>query len=91
MQCSLRVIFTENLTVWQLAAIVDVSKVSSSADKICLSRAFSWYEELADHASILGSILARPWLHYDEGQDIDAACIYSAPLICCQNESRSEM
>ena len=63
------------------------------ADKICLSEAFSWYEELADHASTHGSIPTwpAPWLHYNEGQDINAACIYCAPLICCQNESRSEM
>ena len=68
LQYSLRVIFRENLTVWQLAAIVDVSKVSSSVDKICLSEAFSWYEELTDHASTDGSIRAWPWLHYTEGQ-----------------------
>ena len=89
---SLRVICRENLTVWQLAAIVVVSKVSSSADKICLSEAFSWYEMLADHASTRGSIPAwpAPWLHYNEGQDIDAAYIYCAPLICCQNEIKVE-
>ena len=50
LQYSLRVIFIRNLTVWQLAAIVIVSKVSSSADKICRSEAFSCF--LHDHGCI---------------------------------------
>ena len=57
-----------------------------------ISEAFSWYEELADHASAQGSIPAwpAPWLHYNEGLDIDAACIYCAPCTDLLSERKSK-